>query len=143
MNAFQRSAFQNNAFQGGGTPPVPTGPTWGTFPNWWPSRKKKLEEEFAAEVAVIVEPLPDRSAEIVSELSRQLMRDRSDVVQLRSLVKAKLKDEAMRFTAAAKEAVAKIEAASLAMQQEEQAAMEAQRKIRRNQQAMIVLKMLH
>lgn len=138
MNAFQRSAFQNNAFQGGDVPPIPTTPTWGTFPNWWPSRKKR-EEEFAAEVSAIVAPLPDKSAEIVSELSNQLMHDRADVANLRQLVRAKLAEQQERFTAETRYAVDRIEAAMAQREADEI----MQRKIQRNRNAMKILRMLH
>jgi hypothetical protein len=128
-------------------------PTWGTFPRWpewWPSKRKKIEEDFAEAVAEIVAPLPDKSAEVVRELSRQLVSDRIEVDQLRRLVKAQLAREKQTYTAKAKTAVDKVEAAGKAAlvkrealaQLADEEMQSAERKKRRNRDAIKILGML-
>lgn len=135
-------------------PPVTT-PTWGTFPNWkrheypawWPHRKKKLEDDFKEEVREILEAadLPAKPEQVIRELSAELARDKIEVEQLRRAVQARLSEQHLRNTQAAKAAVEKIatakrEAEAKAVEYEQ---MEVERKNVRRKKVMHILKMLH
>lgn len=128
------------------TPPVET-TDWGTFPRrklgaWWPSPRKRPDEDFAEKVERIVEPLPEAQAEVVRELSQQIAADRVEVEQLRPMVAAKMADEELKFTKATKEAVAKIEVAA-AQREQEVRELQRQQKEQRTRNAIKILKMLH
>lgn len=136
--------------------PPPDRPTWGTFPDWpkkqhypewWPSRKKKLEDDFKEEVKEILEAadLPAKPEQIIRELSAELARDKIETAQLRRAVQARLTAEKVKNTAAAKEAVAKIAKAKAETEAKaiEYERMEVERKKVRRKKITHILRMLH
>lgn len=156
--AFQRVAFQQNAFQQCG---ASTAPTWGTFPpwpkrrphypEWWPTRKKKIERELEDRIDAIVEaaePKAKRSPPLAAALAEirrlegRIVQERLATSEIRRQVEEALTARRIRLTNESASVLDKVSTATRQAETEVEQ-MEVDRKRIRRKKIMHILKMLH